>query len=267
MAETMQKLVTISFSHYCEKARWGLDLVGKPYREDGHLPLFHFVPTALATRGASDKKADSVSTALSTPVLITESGERICDSTRILQHICAKEGLSWYDHPEALGLDAKFSEKLGPHTRRYGYHQLLGDSKLVREMFFSVGNKKQAAVATALLPVYARLMRKALNVNEASAERSKVKVLAMADEVEERLRDGRRYLCGDEFSAADLSYAALMAPSLLLTHDEGYGSEFPSMERAGGQVAELARQLRDRRAGEHALIVYRQHRPPSAAVV
>ena len=262
----MQTLVTISFSHYCEKARWGLDLVGQPFHEEGHLPLFHFLPTALATRGASDKRSDGVSTSLSTPVLITESGKRICDSTRILEHLCEVESLELYVDAESRELDARFSEALGPHSRRYGYHHLLGDSRLMREFFFSLGNRSEAAGAMLLMPVYKRLMRRALNINEGSAERSKAIVLKFAGEVEERLSDGRAYLCGDRFGLADLSYASLIAPSLLLTRNEGYGSEFPSMERAGGAVADFARELRGRRAGEYALSVYRDHRPPSAAV-
>src|SRR5262245_10770617 len=37
------KLITIPFSHYCEKARWALDRVGVAYKEHGHLPMFHYV--------------------------------------------------------------------------------------------------------------------------------------------------------------------------------------------------------------------------------
>ena len=32
-------LITIPLSHYCEKARWGLDRVGLQYREQPHAPL------------------------------------------------------------------------------------------------------------------------------------------------------------------------------------------------------------------------------------
>lgn len=42
------KLVTIAFSHYCEKARWALDL--SPWRdvyvEDAHMPAFHIPAVA-----------------------------------------------------------------------------------------------------------------------------------------------------------------------------------------------------------------------------
>ncbi len=260
----MQTLVTISFSHYCEKARWALDLAGKPYREQGNLPLFHFLPVGLATRGASDKQGDSVSTALSTPVLITGSGKRICDSTRILCHV--SEGSDLHVDAESLEMDRKFSDVLGPHTRRYGYHFLLSDPKLLRRFFWSLGNKRQAAAAVVMRPIFERAMRKALRINAKSAERSKLKVREVAAEVEALLADGRSYLCGNRFGAADLSFAALLAPSLLLTRAEGYGSEFPSMEQAGGEVAEFAREMRDRRAGEFVLSMYENHRSPSAAV-
>lgn len=259
-------LVTISFSHYCEKARWGLDLAGARYREEGHLPLFHFAAVALATRGARDKAADSTSTRFSTPVLITREGERICDSTRILQHLCAAEGLSLYDPPEALALDEKYSKSLGPHTRRFGYHHLLRDKHTLRKFFWSLDNKVQAAGALLWQPVYARVLRKALRINADSAERSRQKILAVAGSVEERLADGRRYLCGDTFSAADLSFAALLAPCLLVTREEGYRAAFPSIEQTGGPLAAFASDMRARGAGQFALRIYCEHRGRSADV-
>jgi len=183
-----------------------------------------------------------------------------------MEHLDRHASLGLYAFDEVASMDKRFSDDLGPHSRRYGYHHLLDDSKLLREFFWSLGNRRQALGALALRPVYARLMRKALRINAKTAARSKERILAVATDVEARLSDGRPYLCGDVFSAADLSYAALMAPSLLLTKGEGYGSEFPSMERAGGEVAAFARQMRDRRAGAFALEMYREHRGRSCAV-
>jgi len=42
------RLITIPFSHYCEKARWALELCGIAYEEDGHLPVFHYAATLRA---------------------------------------------------------------------------------------------------------------------------------------------------------------------------------------------------------------------------
>ncbi len=35
------RLITIPFSHFCEKARWSLDVAGVAYREEGHVPGLH----------------------------------------------------------------------------------------------------------------------------------------------------------------------------------------------------------------------------------
>ena len=38
-------LITMPHSHYAEKARWALDRVALPYREEPHVPLFHRLAT------------------------------------------------------------------------------------------------------------------------------------------------------------------------------------------------------------------------------
>ena len=49
----MIRLITIRFSHYCEKARWALDRGRIAYEERSHLPLFAWFlpdgPTVTAT--------------------------------------------------------------------------------------------------------------------------------------------------------------------------------------------------------------------------
>ena len=45
--------------------------------------------------------------------------------------------------------------------------------------------------------------------------RSFAKVNAVFDDVGAALADGRRYLAGDRFTAADLAFASLAAPALL----------------------------------------------------
>ena len=40
----LRRLITIPFSHYCEKARWALDRAGVSYVEEPHLPGLHMGP-------------------------------------------------------------------------------------------------------------------------------------------------------------------------------------------------------------------------------
>ena len=70
-------LVTIPFSHYCDKARWALDRAGIPYEERAHLPLLHYLPARLAGGGKT------------VPVLKTPE-RTLCDSTDILHWVDAR---------------------------------------------------------------------------------------------------------------------------------------------------------------------------------
>ncbi|MEZ4340912.1 MAG: hypothetical protein R3B82_30175, partial [Sandaracinaceae bacterium] len=64
----MYELVTIAFSHYCEKARWALDLRRVPYRERRYLPAMHLLATRRALRGTGAGRADRHSSRFSTPI-------------------------------------------------------------------------------------------------------------------------------------------------------------------------------------------------------
>src|SRR4051812_2949036 len=56
------RLITIPISHYCEKARWALERVGIPYREERHVQGIH----QLAARHAGG--------GITVPVLVTPDG-------------------------------------------------------------------------------------------------------------------------------------------------------------------------------------------------
>ena len=115
----LPRLISITLSHYCEKARWGLDHTRIPYEEHRHAPGFH----ALAVRRAGGRHI--------TPILCTSAGV-IEDSTQILiwanQH--AAPGREIYPRDpagraEVLALENRFDEELGPHVRRAIYFELL----------------------------------------------------------------------------------------------------------------------------------------------
>ena len=66
------RLITIGFSHFCEKARWALDRTALEYSEDDHVPLFHW----RASFGAGGTRT--------VPVLVTP-GRVLKDSNEILR--------------------------------------------------------------------------------------------------------------------------------------------------------------------------------------
>lgn len=237
-------LITIPFSHYCEKARWALDLCHVPYEEDGHLPLFHY----LAVRG---KK--------SVPILL---GERmLTDSTDIARWADTKKPHTLIPRDsrsrwEALALEDDFDRSLGPATRRWGYFHLLPRRDLEDVMVRGVPKWEALALKVAR-PLAVGVLTRSLKIDEPGVERSRQKIEATFDAVDERLRDGRGYLCGDRFTIADLTLASLASP-ILLPREHPFG--LPTPEELTPEARDQVQAWRERPAGRHALAMYARHR-------
>jgi glutathione S-transferase len=96
-----------------------------------------------------------------------------------------------------------------------------------------------------------------LDITATTAARSKAEVRMVFDTVAKRLSDDRPYLCGDLFTAADLTFAALAA-SVLMPPE--YGVPLPQPEELPVAMAAVVREFRAHPAGAHALAMYRDER-------
>ena len=112
-------------------------------------------------------------------------------------------------------------------------------------------------LAPFLLPLMSRVIDRFLDITPATARESEAEVRATFDAVDERLSDGRRYLCSDDFTAADLTFSALAAAVLM---PPGYGVPLPQPDEVPPPAAALVRELRERPAGAHALAMFRDER-------
>jgi glutathione S-transferase len=244
-------LITIPISHYCEKARWALDRAGIAYRERAHLQVLHWIAVS---RAGGDKTA---------PVLVW--GDRVfADSAEIVEEASAKappeRGL-YPDDPVAAAevrrLQADFDARLGPEGRRWMYNALRGRRDIAIAYGCTGVPAWQRRALPFAYPVATRVIDRYLEITPATAARSEAAVRATFDEVAERLDDGRPYLCGERFSAADLTFAALAAPLLM---PPGYGVPLPQPEELPAAMAATVRELREHPAGAHALKMFREER-------
>ncbi len=245
--ETGNVLVTIPISHYCEKARWALDRIGVAYVERPHVQAIHRFATRRAGGG------------LTAPVLVCSDGV-LADSSEILSWADTQSPRSCALYPESVDLAAEvrrleddFDTRLGPHSRRWMYQQLRGRRDLALS-YGCAGIPEWERMTLQLgYPVLIRIVAHVLDVTPATAIRSEDEVRAIFDSVGERLSDGRRYLCGDEFTAADLTFSALAAPMLMPV---GYGVQLPQPEELPQHAAEVVSEMRAHPAGRHALRMF-----------
>jgi glutathione S-transferase len=113
------RLVTIPISHFCEKARWGLQRAGVSYVEQPHLQLVHVAAARRAGGGRS------------VPVFVTGDGEVIADSTDILHWADRRVAPEHRLYPagelgaQAAALEDELDEGLGPDGRLWMYHETL----------------------------------------------------------------------------------------------------------------------------------------------
>jgi glutathione S-transferase len=238
-------LVTIPFSHYCEKARWALDLSTIDYREEAHAPLVHWFYTLPRTGTRT------------VPVLITDK-KKLTESSDIVRYasdtLPKEKSLYPEEHAREIEeLVARYDDKIGVPTRRLAWCHVSESRTLFAELSKVLPSGEQRVIQR-IEGGFRALMRRAFKVSPRARARMREKVLAELALVGERL-NGRRYLVGDRFTAADLTLASLITPVIMPSMTV---AEVHALDRDFG---DLIAELRATPAGAHALRVIREHRP------
>ncbi len=243
------KLVTIGFSHFCEKARWGLDRSGVDYTEESHAPLAHI----LAVFRAGGKRT--------VPTLVTEDGV-FSDSTDILKYVdpfLPKDARLYPEDAtarrEVEDLEDLFDNKVGPRARRWAYAWLSYDRSVLEPMFLKAMTPNEKKFARALVPLAIVGIQRSMQITPALRESELAKMLDLYATLDERLSRGA-FLVGDQFSAADLTLAALSAPLVVPAENPW----LPNIDEAPEKMQKQIAELRATKAGAHVLAMYRNER-------
>ena len=240
------KLITIPFSHFCEKARWALDRAGVSYQEEGHLPMFHF----LATYRAGAKRT--------VPVLV-DGKTVVRDSTDIIAWADAQRPgclIPVAGADDLLAIEDDLDNHFGPATRRWAYFHLLPNKGADRYITEGVPRWERSLLKISR-PLAVSYIRRGLKIDEAGVERSRQKIESTFERIEQIIGDGRRYIAGDRFTVADLTFAALAAPVLLPEH---HPVQTFGLELFGAAAQDQIRAWRERPAGQFGLRLYADER-------
>lgn len=243
--------ITIPFSHYCEKARWALDHHGIDYEERQYLPMLHLTATLPAARQRT--------------VPILRTGEQsITDSTEIL-HFADLHGSGdplFGDDDEDVAAEIQeweefFDKSLGPAARRYTYYHLMETPGFCRSYLVESGRGWQRKAMQLGSGLVLRAIKGGYRIDDEGARRSRQRIDEVFTRVEETLTDGRTYLTGDRFTAADLTFASL--GGVLVFPDE-YGFPFPDITDGPRSVQNMVSEFRTTLAGQFILRLYAENR-------
>ena len=250
-ASAPARLITIPISHYCEKARWALDRAGVAYREERHLQVVH----RIAARRAGGGKT--------VPVLVTAAGV-FAQSADILAYADrhAEPAARLYPEDparraEVVALERDFDADLGPQGRRWMYFHILPRRDLGRAYNCTGVPAWERRAFPLLLGVMSGYVRHLFAIGPETGTEAGAAVQRTFDAVAARLGDGRRYLCGDAFTAADLAFAALAAPAIVPLE---YGVPLPQPDELPADMAAGVRAFRAHPAGAFACRLFREER-------
>jgi glutathione S-transferase len=241
------RLLTIPLSHFCEKARWALDLAQAPYEERGHAPGIHRL--FLARHGAT-----------TAPVLI-DGTTKLTDSTAIVEHADSLGRLGLFpDRPaERKAVDAflkTFDERLGPDARLWFYTHAMEDDAMFVRLVGAGTRPAERRLLPALVPGIKKLVKAHFSITHRTRDEARERLNDVMD-FAASARAGSPYLVNDTFTAADLAFAALSAP---LVAPAQYGADLPPDEEFTEELRDEVHHWRATRSGKTTLQLYERHR-------
>lgn len=241
----MIELYTFTVSHFCEKARWALDLSGAPYQEKLLLPGLHLWTTRRLA-------------AQSTVPILVHDKRVIQGSSAILDHIQAYWPSTPLPHGTAYSttrgaLEAEFDRALGHSTQRLLYAALSADREEITRLWCDHGPSWAPTFYGLAFPFVDAVVKRMYHTTDTVAVAEAHQQLGQCLDHVESLLQRTPYLAGDRPGREDLVMASFLAPL-------DFPEEHPAAWPANAKVAETFAAYRQRPAIAHMKRVYRELR-------
>ncbi|BAZ70930.1 glutathione S-transferase (plasmid) [Fischerella sp. NIES-4106] len=199
----------------------------------------------------------------SVPLLLTKAGT-FTDSTDILHYLDTIAPISHRLYPadpelrrEVETLEDLFDTVLGVAVRCWSFFYLLNSYKLMQKLLCDGVPAIESILFPIVFPQVRLIARKDYNITAKSAADSLNQVKGLFDKVNNLLADERSYLVGNSFSAADLTFASLVAPILIPPE---YGGKTAALDELPDEMAVVHHELRNTLAGAFVLRLFREQR-------
>ena len=253
-APSVPRLITFPPSSDCENARWVFDHYGIAYWEEPHAPPF-FLPVLYCNRGRAVPMYIDPDVRLSGLAAIIRHFEALAAPDRRLVPPAQK------DEVERLWTD--YDLIMDQATVTWAYTVLLPKWGVMIDPLSMGTPAIECFTVRYLYGLPALFLWKALKLGKAQAAEALVVLRCYFAAVSERLADGRPYLAGDRLTLADIAFAVAGAPLVLPLGYGGYPGQqgpLPTLDQAPAEFQSVVREMRDTRAGQFILRLYREER-------
>ncbi len=238
-----------SFANYSEKARWALDYKGVAWQgRRPPVPGLHSLWTRRAGGG------DTI------PVLVFDDGEVCSDTVQIVQALERRyPDPPLYpddadDRERALEFERRLTDEFGHDVRKLAMDHVRRHPGFAVRMMVPGLPRVIEGPAGLLTSPFQRYLRHYFDVTEATVERAWRRLNGMIDRWEAELGP-EGYLAGDRFSVADLTFAALLVPTI-----QPPGFPYPAHDDRLRAVPEIRELLEERGVLEWVEGLYARHR-------
>lgn len=201
------RLHQFRFSHYNEKARWALDHKGVAHTRRSYLPGMHVLPVLLRSRQRQVPVLRDGATTVAGSAAIIDHLER----TRPEPPLYPRDPTARRD---ALAIQTHFDDDVGGPLRAAFFFTVLADPAYMATVFTHHAAPLAQAIYRPLFPAIAAFLRRELRLTAATADAGMARTSEALDFVAARAGP-QGYLVGETFSVADLTAAAILAPTVL----------------------------------------------------